>query len=122
MKYGFVTNKTFWSIIKPSLTNKGDISREEIILKTDCEIITDSTMLDEMSNSHFINIFKKVFRKKKQGHSACDKKISDTTPPIDLIVQSYLYHSSISHIKTTSKSQTPSFTFSNNFVGQINKK
>lgn len=66
MKYGFVTNKTFWSIIKPSLTNKGDISREEIILKTDCEIITDSTMLDEMSNSHFINIFKKVFRKKNK--------------------------------------------------------
>ena len=64
---GCVTNKTFSNIIKPSLTNKGHISQGEIILKTDHETITDSTVLDEMLNSHFINIFEKVSGKKTRS-------------------------------------------------------
>ena len=61
---GVITNKNFWSMIKPFLTNKGHIDREEIILKCDNETITESWVLAEMLNSHYINIVEKTSGKK----------------------------------------------------------
>ena len=70
-----------------------------------------------MFNSHYINIVEKTSRK-KPCHFAHDNEVSDTSQVIDLIVvQLYLDHSSISHIKTNSKNQIPSITSSNSFCG-----
>ena len=67
---------------------------EEIILKCDNETITESSVLVEMFNSHYINIVEKTSGK-KPSHFARDNNVSDTRQHIDLIAQSYLDHSSI---------------------------
>ena len=64
-KDSVVTNKHFWSIIKPFLTNKGYINGEETILKCDNEIVTVSSVLAEMFNSHYINIVEKTSGKSR---------------------------------------------------------
>ena len=60
-----------------------------------------------------INIVEKTSRK-KPSHFARDKNVSDTRQAIDLIAQSYLDHSSIDRIKTSSKNQISSITSSSN--------
>ena len=85
-KDGVVTNKNFWSMIKPFLTNKDHINGKEIILKCDNETITESSMLVEMFTSHYINIAEKTSGK-KPSHFACGNNVSDTKQAINLIVQ-----------------------------------
>ena len=69
-----------------------------------------------MFNSHYISIVEKKSGK-KPSHFARDNNVSDTRQAIDLIVQSYLDHSSINRIKTTSKSQISLSTSSSNACG-----
>ena len=98
-------------MINPFPANKGHIiNREEIILKSDIEAVTDSSVLAEMLDSHYMNIIEK-------NHFARDNNVSDTTQAMDLIVQSYLGHSSIHRIRTTFKTQIPSIKSSNNVCG-----
>ena len=66
-KDGVVTNKNFQSIINPFLTNKGHINWEKIILKTDNETITNTSVLAEMFNSHYINILENMSGKKSKS-------------------------------------------------------
>ena len=54
---------------------------------------------------------------KKPSHFAPDNNVSDTRQTIDLIVQSFLDHSSINRIKTTSKNQILSIASSSNVCG-----
>ena len=96
--------------MKPFLTNKDHINGEEMILKCDNETVTESSVLAEMFNSHFINIVEKTCGKNPR-HFARDNNVSDTRQTIDLIVQSCLDHSSINRIKTTSKNQIFSIIF-----------
>ena len=69
-----------------------------------------------MFNSHYINIVEKVSGK-RLSHFVRLNNVSDTTQAMDLIVQSYLDHSSINRIKTTSNNQIPSITSSNSVCG-----
>ena len=69
-------------------------------------------MLAEMFSSHYINIVEKTSGKNPRHFARVN--VSDTRQAIDLIVQSYLDHSSINRIKTTSKNQISSMTFSSN--------
>ena len=69
-------------MIKPFLTNKGYINREEIILKCDNETITEGSVLAEMFTLH------KYCRKntgEKSSHFYRDSNVSDTTQAIDLM-------------------------------------
>ena len=59
-KDGVVSNKNFWSMMKPFLTNKGHINEEEIILKCDNETTTERSVLAQMFNSHYKNIVEKT--------------------------------------------------------------
>ena len=69
-------------MINPFPANKGHIiNREEIILKSANEAVTDSSVLAEMLDSHYMNIIEK-------NHFARDNNVSDTTQAMDLIVQS----------------------------------
>ena len=59
-----------------------------------------------MFNSHYINIVERTSGK-KLGNFTRDNNVSDTKQATNLIVQSYLDHSSINRIKTNSKSKSP---------------
>ena len=54
---------------------------------------------------------------KNTSHFARDNNVSHTRQAIDLIVQSYLDHSSISRVKTTSENQISLITSSSNGCG-----
>ena len=101
--------------MKAFLTNKGDINKKEIILKYDNETMTESSVLVEMFNSHYKNIVEKTSGK-KPSNFARDNNVSNTRQAI--IVYSYLDHSSINRIKTTSKNQIPSIASSSNVCGK----
>ena len=53
---GILSNKEFWRVMKPALTNKGVISSDVIILEEDGELISDESKLVEIFNNHYINI------------------------------------------------------------------
>ena len=69
-----------------------------------------------MLNSHYINIVEKTSGR-KPSNFARGNNVSDTRQAIDLIFQSYLDHSSMNRIKTTSKNQISSITSSGNACG-----
>ena len=79
-------------------------------------VLFQISVLAEMFNSHYRNIVEKTSGK-KPSHFVRDNNISDTRQAIYLIVQSYLDHSSINRIKTTSKNQISSITSSSNACG-----
>ena len=101
--------------MKPFFTNNGHINGEELILKCDNnETVTESSVLAEMFNSHYINIAEKTSRK-KPSHFARDKNVPDTRQAIGCSIVSD--HSSIDRIKTSSKNQISSITSSSNVCG-----
>ena len=53
---GLMTNKEFWKVMKPALTNKGIISSDAIILEENGELVSDESRLVEIFNDHYINI------------------------------------------------------------------
>ena len=53
---GVMTNKDFWRVMKPALTNKGVISSDVIILEENGKLISDESELVEIFNNHYINI------------------------------------------------------------------
>ena len=55
-KNGIMTNKEFWKLMKPALTNKGVISSDTIILEENGDLISDESKLAEIFNNHYINI------------------------------------------------------------------
>ena len=72
-----------------------------------------------MFNLHYINIVETTSGK---SHFARDNNISDTRQAIDLIIQSYLDHSSINHNKTNSKNQISSITSFSNACATIQEE
>ena len=120
-KAGVVTNKNFWSVIKTFPTNKDHINGEGTMLKCDNETISDSSVLAEMLNSHYINIFEKTSGK-NTSHFNRDNNASDTRQARDLIVQSYLDHSSINRTRLLVKIKSPQLHLLAMLVEQIQKK
>ena len=59
LQWWFLTNKIFWSIVKIRVISKG----KKKILKSVSLIITDSLVLTDMINSHYINIVEKLLGK-----------------------------------------------------------
>ena len=53
---GAMTNKEFWKVMKPALTNKGIVGSDAIILEENGEIVSDESKLVEIFNNHYINI------------------------------------------------------------------
>ena len=51
-----ITNKIFWKVIKPFLTNKGCLEKSDIMLRDDENMITDEKILVQLFNDHYINI------------------------------------------------------------------
>ena len=55
-KYGILTNKNVWRLIKPFLTNKGHFNHQDIMIFDGEKIITNETGLVEVFNNHDISI------------------------------------------------------------------
>ena len=73
----FVSNKTFWNTVKPFLTNKGFLTNENIAIKCKGEIITDTTKIADIFNTHYINIIEKS--------SGTPPKTIETTKSVKLL-------------------------------------
>ena len=59
---GFVSNKAFWNIVKPFLTNKGSLAIENITIKYKDKILTDNSKLAHLFNNHYTNIVESISR------------------------------------------------------------
>ena len=57
---GLNTNKEFWNLVKPFLTNKGTSSNDFITIKDKDRFVDDLGELVELFNNHYINIFEKT--------------------------------------------------------------
>ena len=54
-----VTNRTFWKIIKPFLSNKGHLENVDIMLNDNNKIVCNDHKLVEVFNEDYINIIEK---------------------------------------------------------------
>ena len=55
-KDGVITNRLFWKIMKPLMTNKGVMSSGVIILEENGELISDESKLVDIFNDFYVNI------------------------------------------------------------------
>ena len=55
-----MSNKEFWNLVKPFLSNKGGLAENDIMLVTDDKIVTDELALSEKFNDHYVNIVEKT--------------------------------------------------------------
>ena len=69
-----ITNKNFWTFIKPFLTNKGFLENKDITLIEGNKIITSERKLAKSFNEHYINIVEKSSGIKPRDISQCEKK------------------------------------------------
>ena len=114
---GIVTNKNFWKVIKPFLTNKGCIDGNEISIVNGDEIISDEKELVKTFNEHYINIVKRSCGVKSQNLFQEDTSAHLTdTEKIDIIEKHYESHPSIIEIKNNLKPshELNIFTFQTN--------
>ena len=95
---GIITNKNFWTFIKPFLTNKGFLENKDITLIEGNKIITSERELAKTFNEHYINIVEKSSGIKPKDISQCDKN-QNIHKTIREIVKSYENHPSILQIK-----------------------
>ena len=91
---GIVTNKSFWKFIKPFLKNKS----YDIMLIQNGEIITEEKDLVEIFNKHYINIVEKSSGI-KPVNVAMIHNISDNDTAINIIIEAYKHHPSVTKIK-----------------------
>ena len=101
---GIVTNKNFWKVIKPFLTNKGCIDGNEISIVNGDEIISDEKELVKTFNEHYINIVERSCGVKSQNlfQEGTSAHLTDTEK-IDIIEKHYESHPSIIEIKNNLK-------------------
>ena len=91
---GIMSNKEFWDLVKPYLSNKGGLSDNNITLIKDQKIITDEPTLCQLFNDHYINIVQNSSGRKPTN-------VADTTALVDdrdivkLILETYKTHPSI---------------------------
>ena len=72
-KYRIKTDN-FCNLIKPFRTNTGILIHQDIIIFDAKKIIMNETVLVEVFNNHYFNVFKKLSGK-KSWHVACDNNI-----------------------------------------------
>ena len=93
-RHGIITKKNFQSRIKPFLTDKSHINRNEIIIKKGNKAIIQGRELSETFNKHYVNFVENISGK-KPTHVAHDNNIFDTAQGknIGIICGSFKYQS-----------------------------
>ena len=102
-----MTNKEFWNVLKPFLTNKGSFSEDQINIEINYELVSDEKILTDIFNEHYINIVEKSSGIKPNSLGDSSNPLLDETT-VESIIETYKNHPSVIAIKE-------SFTYSNKF-------
>ena len=105
---GIMTNKKFWKVMKPLMTNKGVLSSSAIIIEENNKLISDEKVLVDIFNNHYINIVENTLGKKPK----CLGEPNDPTKDretVKLIIEKYKDNPIIQKIKENSQDITFSF-------------
>ena len=97
-KTGVQTNKDFWKLIKPYLTNKGFLENIEIMLTENNKIVTEEKEPVRIFNYHYINIVESSCGT-KPTNVAKEQEIEDNKKAAEVICKSFANHESIQAIK-----------------------
>ena len=101
-KKGTTTNKEFWNLVKPFLTNKGSFSNDFITIKDENgNFIDDERELVEMFNNHYINIVEKTSGKPPDDSF---KNYTNNRDIVLEVIKKYEHHPSIKTIKNNNNS------------------
>ena len=109
-KNGTMSNKEFWDLVKPFLSNKGGLASSDISLVKNDTVITDDQELTEIFNEHYVNIVEKSSGKKPNS-IAKDVGISDDRQIVRLILEKYKDHPSVLAIIQNPDQALGTFTF-----------
>ena len=104
-KDGIMSNKRFWSTVKPFLTNKGCISNDFISIEKDGELISNEKELVELFNENYINIVENISGAKPSSLVNCPNKSCDEMT-VKEIISVYSSHPSIKRIKQFFNAET----------------
>ena len=102
---GLNSNKEFWNLVKPFLTNKGTFSNDFITIEDKDRFIDDEKELVELFNNHYINIVEKTSGKPPEYSFGNYENNSDI---VNAIIKKYENHPSILKIN---ENFTPINTF-----------
>ena len=97
-KTGVQTNKNFWKLIKPYLTNKGFLENVEIMLTEKNKIVTEEKEPVRMFNYHYVNIVERSCGT-KPTNVAKEQEIEYNKKAVEVICKSFANHESIKAIK-----------------------
>ena len=97
-KTGAETNKDFWKLIKPFLTNKGFLENAEIMLVEKDKIVTEEKELVRMFNDHCTNIVERSCGTKRTN-LAKEQENENNKKAVEVICKSFANHESIKAIK-----------------------
>lgn len=103
-KEGVNSNKKFWDLVKPFLTNKGNVSNDFISIKKGETFVENEKELVEMFNNHYINIVENISGKPPDDSF---KNLNDAEAVKEIILK-FENHPSILKIK---ENFTPSEKF-----------
>ena len=107
---GLMSNKAFWDLVKPFLSNKGVLAGTDISLVKDDKIVTDDHDLCEIFNDHYINIVENTSGKKPSSIANANS-IDDDREIVRLILDKYKDHPSILAIVQDPEHTFQSFSF-----------
>ena len=94
-----MSNKKFWSTVKPFLTNKGGISNDFITVEKDGDPISNEKEIVELFNQNYINIVENSSGKKPSSLGDCLNASQDELT-VKEIISLYSNHPSIQKIKS----------------------
>ena len=99
------TNKEFWNLVRPFLTNKGTFSNDFITIKDKDRFVDDEGELVELFNNHYINIVEKTSGKPPENSFGNYENNADI---VNAIIKKNENHPSILKIN---ENFTPKSTF-----------
>ena len=118
---GLVSNRAFWNLVKPFLSNKGGLARNDISLIKNDTIVTEDRELAEIFNDHYGNIVER-----SSGIKPCNvadaAATDDDRQIIGLILEKYKNHPSILAIIQNPAINFHSFSFHEVEASQVRKQ
>ena len=107
---GLMSNKAFWDLVKPFLSNKGVLAGTDISLIKDDKIVTDDHDICEIFNDYYINIVENTSGKKPSSIANANS-IDDDREIVRLSLDKYKDHPSILAIVQDPEHTFQSFSF-----------
>ena len=107
---GLKSNKAFWDLVKPFLSNKGGMAGNEISLVNGDRIVTDDLELCEVFNDYYINIVENISGKKPCKIDEANS-IDDDREIVRLILDKYKNHPSIVAMVQSTERTFQTFSF-----------